>query len=78
MNAMRECIFKKNIYMNVSIEQYIQNAHLIVLLKSGSFSDQMNFILLEFTYSNSFIFFCFFEAQMSGEFLFPKFGIQTY
>ena len=33
--------------LNMSITRYIQN---LVLLKSGSFSNQMNFILLEFTF----------------------------
>ena len=54
--------------MNMSIKRYIQN---LVLLKSGSFSNQMNFILLEFTFFNS-LKILDFEAQMMGKFFILK------
>jgi len=54
--------------MNMSIKRYIQN---LVLLKSGSFSNQMNFILLEFTFFNS-LKILDFEAQMTGKFFIFK------
>ena len=54
--------------MNMSIKRYIQN---LVLLKSGSFSNQMNFILLEFTFFNS-LKILDFEAQMTGKFIILK------